>query len=198
MYVMLPVNMKDWRLRYYYMPDRHHINDYNVVHFSAACGGDTSTMITPEVLKILWDYSVSRGYAPRSIGWCRELLRGQEEEGDLMQTTVSKERLLSTLRENRDAHREAFEKAQGVYREQVIALLDARLQRAREGGKIDMIIRLPEPQDYTDEYDTVIEMVEWAEGETITLEQREFQQYVRDEWGWMAAWQGTTGTYLAD
>jgi hypothetical protein len=110
---------------------------------------------------------------------------------------VKKKRLLKTLRKNRKVHRQMFLDAQEVYREEVIKLLDSRLQRAREGGKIDMAFRLPEPQDYTESYDTAISMVDWAEGDTIDLDERSFEQYVLNKWGWQGAFAANTASYLA-
>ena len=109
---------------------------------------------------------------------------------------VNKERLLETLKDNQTKHRERFLKAQEVFREKVIEQLDARLQEARSGGKIDIMFRLPEPRDYTSEYDTAISMVEWAEGDTIELDENDFEQYVLDKWGWHGTFMASTAAYV--
>lgn len=110
--------------------------------------------------------------------------------------TVNKEKLLDTLRTNRDAHHDLFVKAQEVFREKVIEALDKRLEAARNGGKIDLRIGLPEPLDYTDSFERAIAMVEWAEGNTVELSERDFQRYVLNDWEWAVAFAQNTGSYL--
>jgi hypothetical protein len=110
---------------------------------------------------------------------------------------VNKDKLLKTLKKNRKKHRGTFEKAQDKYREEFIRVLDRRLKEAREGGKINTRINLPEPQDFTESYDTAIEMVEWAEDDTIELTQQDFEQYILDRWGWQNVFAANTASYLA-
>lgn len=110
--------------------------------------------------------------------------------------TVDKLRLQETLEKNRDKHRALFLQAQEKYRERVIEELDRRLADARSGRKIDIFISLPEPEDYTGEFDTAISMVEWDENETITLSERDFQRYVLNKWEWAHAFAANTTSYL--
>jgi hypothetical protein len=110
--------------------------------------------------------------------------------------TVDKTRLLTTLRTNRDDHRSLFLKAQEKYRERVIEELDRRLADARARRKIDVAIRLPVPEDYTSEFDTAISMVEWAEGDTMTLSESDFQRYVLNKWDWQRAFTANSMSYL--
>lgn len=113
-----------------------------------------------------------------------------------MQTiTVPKEKLLATLQENREAHRETFLKAQGVFRERVITALDERLQAIRDGQKIDLQIYMPEPVDYTDSYDRAIAMVEWAVGDTMELSEKDFKQFVLNDWDWGRMFAESTVSY---
>lgn len=110
--------------------------------------------------------------------------------------TVSKDDLLTTLRENRTAHRELFLKAQDAYREKVIEVLDERLAAARAGRPIDLYINLPEPEDHTDSFDTAISMIQWEVGETITLSERDFTRYVLNKWEWQHSFAANTASYV--
>jgi hypothetical protein len=110
---------------------------------------------------------------------------------------VEKARLLDTLRLNRDEHRAIFEKAQGVYRERMIEELDRALAEAKAGRKIVRAFSLPVPEDHTDDFNTAIAMVEWEVGNTIALEQHDFEQYVLNQWHWRASFAANTGSYLA-
>lgn len=109
---------------------------------------------------------------------------------------VKKARLLKTLKKNRKKHRDIFLKAQEKYREEAIRVLDERLDNARKGKKINLSISLPEPRDFTEEYDTAIQMVEWAEGDSIELDQTSFEQYVLDKWGWQNIFAANTRPYV--
>ena len=111
--------------------------------------------------------------------------------------TVPKDDLIRTLRENRDAHLEIFEKAQVVYREQMIAELDRALEEAKNGGKIRRGFSLPVPEDHTEDFDTAIQMLEWDKNNTVVLSTREFRMYVQNEWGWQAAFAANTMSYSA-
>lgn len=110
--------------------------------------------------------------------------------------TVSKDKLLETLRTNRDDHRELFLKAQKAYRDRAIEVLDERLASARAGRPIDLYIHLPEPEDHTTSFDTAISMIEWEEGDTITLSEKDFTRYVLNRWEWEHSFAANTRSYV--
>lgn len=111
--------------------------------------------------------------------------------------TVDKARLVETLIQNRDEHRAIFEKAQEVYREQMIAELDRALTEARRGGKIVRAFALPVPEEHTEDFNTAIKMLEWHEGEQVEISTHEFLNYVENNWGWQRSFVANTGSYLA-
>jgi hypothetical protein len=110
--------------------------------------------------------------------------------------TVDKEKLIETIKRNRDSHRDQFLVAQERFREEVIRLLDERLAAARDGKKVDLAIRLPEPEDFTSYYDTALNMLEWEEADEVELDQTDFERYVENKWEWAGRWAGTTANYL--
>jgi hypothetical protein len=112
--------------------------------------------------------------------------------------TVKKNELLAAIRKNRDGHRAEFETAQKGYRTAVIAELDTMLKDACKGRKIRRAIELVEPQDHTKDYDRVIRMLEMSTATEIVITEKQFSQYVLDEWGWMANFKGSTSRYLGD
>jgi hypothetical protein len=111
---------------------------------------------------------------------------------------VLKETLLSTIRENREKHREQFLAAQKVYRARVIEELDKRLDDARNGRAIKLVFALPEPQDYTSHYDTAIKMLEWEIAEEVEINEEDFQRYVENKWEWARQFAANTQVYLAE
>ena len=79
----------------------------------------------------------------------------------------------------------------------MIKLLDERLEQAREGKRIDLVLRLPEPVDYTGSYDTALAMLEWEVEDTVQLSQHDFERYVQNNWEWGALWAANTQSSLA-
>lgn len=111
---------------------------------------------------------------------------------------VPKVRLLETIRENRDRHRDEFLRAQEVYREKAIQALDDQLARARDRKSFSMSFYLPVPKDYTESYDTAIQMLEWETEDIIELSQRDFERYVLNQWEWAQAFAASTSMYLTE
>ena len=99
---------------------------------------------------------------------------------------ISREKLLSKLKENRESHRQLFEEALGGWRERVLAQLEVAVEDARAGMKFVTHINLPQPIDHTAEYDNIISQVEWHEEDQIELDLRSFNQFILDDWGWKA------------
>lgn len=97
---------------------------------------------------------------------------------------VPREQLLAVVRQNRDSHRAAFEKALGEYREACILELETWLTRARAGKRIRAYTGLVMPEDHTRDYDRVIAMLEMSVSETLELDEERFATYARDEWAW--------------
>jgi hypothetical protein len=112
--------------------------------------------------------------------------------------TVNKNDLIERLRINREAHVVIFDKAQEVYREQMVAELDRALADAKAGRKIVRMFSLPVPEEHTDDFDTAIAMLEWDTGEEIEINLAEFKMYVENEWGWQRSFAGNTQSYLAE
>jgi hypothetical protein len=111
--------------------------------------------------------------------------------------TVDKKTLIETITRNREEHREMFLKAQKRFRKAVIKALDERLEQARAGKQVELLIRLPEPVDYTYSYDTALAMLDWEVEDTVQLSQHDFERYVQNDWEWKQHWAANTGSYLA-
>jgi hypothetical protein len=116
----------------------------------------------------------------------------------MQEITVDKADLIEKIRANRDEHRSMFLKAQERYRDAMIAELDRALQEAREGKAIQRAFALPVPEDHTDDFDTAIEMLQWEQGDTVILVQRDFRCYVQNRWEWENSFLRNTGSYLAE
>lgn len=137
---------------------------------------------------------------PPTFSRLTELMRApspftDESSHAMDKITVSKQNLLDKMKANRDAHRAIFEEAQKNFRAKVIELLDQKLAETKKGSPIKLYFDLPEPVDYTEEYDDAIARFEWHQGETIELSSAEFKQYVLDKWGWQQNFAASTQVY---
>lgn len=107
---------------------------------------------------------------------------------------VDKQQLEKTLATNRNKHVAEYKKARKKYEKAVTKELEKRLAAAKE-GKIDLTFNFPPPISYEKSYDTALDMLKWHLEDDIELDQREFQQYVQDEWGWKAGFVATSSLY---
>lgn len=115
----------------------------------------------------------------------------------MQKVRIAKAQLVELIKKNRDEHREVFLKAQEGYREKAIAVLDEQLARARKAQGIDMavIVGIVQPQDHTEDYDRVLEMLSLSVDDTIELTSEEFQNFVQDNWHWSRSWALSNSTY---
>ena len=108
---------------------------------------------------------------------------------------VFKTQLFEKLRENRDKHRAIFKDALEGWKQRVLEELEVCVKLAKTGTKYITSVNLPMPIDHTEEYDTVIAMVEWSVDEKIELTRGEFEQYVLNNWMWMPDFISTSTSY---
>jgi hypothetical protein len=102
----------------------------------------------------------------------------------MKEITVPKDDLLIRLKQNRDDHRAIFEEALTGYQAESEAELQQQLELLRAGKRRDIRIIKVVPRDHTSDYNRAVAMIEMALGDTITLSERDFAQYVMDDWGW--------------
>jgi hypothetical protein len=102
----------------------------------------------------------------------------------MKEITVPKDDLLAKLKQNRDDHRAIFEEALAGYQAESEAELQQQLDLLRAGKRRDIRIVKVVPRDHASDYNRAIAMIEMALGDTITLSERDFAQYVMDDWGW--------------
>jgi len=125
-----------------------------------------------------------------------------------------REKLLERIRENRDRHVEQYEEAWKGYLIEVHEQLekvvkDARAEAKRWDGFEGEPGKMPEnprlhfnvaaqpPQSHEDEYNRVIDMLEFTTQQEIMLTPEDFNQYVRDEWQWSRMFNETASSYSA-
>ena len=113
-----------------------------------------------------------------------------------LKVTVDRETLMDRVAQNRDAHRSTFEEALEAYRSRAISELEKRIDSIRRGKKIDVYIRLPEPEDHTEDYERVLDMLAMHNEPEIVISNDDFARFVRDDWDWKEQWTTTNAYYL--
>ncbi len=113
----------------------------------------------------------------------------------MREVKLNRENVLTRLRDNREKHAAIYAEAKDGYRAEVIRALTEALESASNGGKIITDIPDNSPVSMLGEYDTVIDMLEMAVDEEITLSQQEFKQYMRDEWPWKTTFLFSNAAY---
>ncbi len=113
----------------------------------------------------------------------------------MRQVKVRKLELRDILVANLTEHRAIFLEAQEKYRELAIAELDRMLEDARTGKKIQRSVKLVEPEDHSDDYARILQMLELEVEDVVVLDAREYVQYVQDDWGWRDQWARNTASY---
>ena len=114
---------------------------------------------------------------------------------DSEHVTVEKNALLSTLKENRESHALMYQEAMEVYRKQMIDTLNQLVDTLKAGKDVEHFIRLPIPEEHTDDYDRAIKMYEWHIGNEVTLDSQRFNELVLNEWGWSSSFVSNTASY---
>lgn len=117
----------------------------------------------------------------------------------MKQVRIKKEQLLTILKKNRAEHRTIFLEAQKAFRAVAIKGLDAQLKAARTGRPFELanLVSLVAPEDHTKEYDRSIQMLEMSVDTEITVDEREFTNYVQDVWNWSREWAGSNLRYTS-
>lgn len=112
------------------------------------------------------------------------------------QVKVKKRDLQSRIQNNRDNHREVYERAIEGYRRTVIDWFNENVDKAKAGKAFETFFSLPKPEDHTRDYDRVLDMLMMSTDEEIMLSSSEFAQYVRDDWGWKQEFSTTSANYV--
>ena len=112
---------------------------------------------------------------------------------------VNRLQLLEKLRANLELHKTEFEEALGEYQERLLADLKLAVkkvnstQNPRDLEKFAFHVQFP--QDHTDDYVEVIEMLELSVDENINLDAESFRAYFKNEWSWQRHFQQSKTMY---
>jgi hypothetical protein len=93
---------------------------------------------------------------------------------------VDKAKLIEKIRENKANHIIEYDKAVIAYKEEALKQLKELMEDVQD-GELGIRLELTTPINNVKNYDKIIEMFDWEVSDVVTLEQREFIEYVQDE-----------------
>ena len=94
--------------------------------------------------------------------------------------TVDKQRLLEILKANKETYLAELVEARKEYTQSTRELLEQALASLTAFKDVTIMQTAPIDQSY--EYDRAISMLELSVDDTVTLDQREFDNYVHNKW----------------
>lgn len=113
----------------------------------------------------------------------------------MQQVKVNTQELITKVQANRDAHRGLYEEAMEGYKNAVMAWLLLQIDYAKANAPFETYFNEARPEDHTDDYDNVLDMLKMTVDKEVVLNQHEFRQYVRDDWGWKNEFLATATSY---
>lgn len=109
--------------------------------------------------------------------------------------TVNKDELIETIKENKENHVVAYQKAVKAYKIEAKRRLSEQLKDLKSGS-LKIHVSLVAPENKTEDYDKLIKMFEWEVNDVVELSLAEFNEYVHDETDFSMAAKFANSTYL--
>lgn len=112
---------------------------------------------------------------------------------------VSKQELLEKLRENKAIHIKEYKEVYAEYQSDTIAKMKKLLAAAKKVEPLTPIqynTELTPPQTHAEDYEIVIQMLEFSVEDTVEIDQRQFEQYILNKWDWTRRFEMSKTAYL--
>jgi hypothetical protein len=110
-----------------------------------------------------------------------------------LKSTVKVLDLVDTLKTNAANHKKMYTEAVTGWRQDAERKIKSLLDKL--ASPMDISISLPAPRDYSEVYETALQMLAWTTDEVITLDADSFRNLVMDEWDWSKAWVFSNARY---
>jgi hypothetical protein len=112
--------------------------------------------------------------------------------------TVDRDVLAEILKKNMKVHISDYENAYRAYVNVSMEELGSAMGRLSKGEKVSMAevaSKLTPPVSHEDSYKIAIRMLELSTSKEVTITEREFTQYVMDEWNWSTSFKHLNSVY---
>ena len=103
--------------------------------------------------------------------------------------------VVEKLKENRAEHVKIVKEAQKGYREKAIEIYKEKLKLLEGGKSVDANTYIQIPVSHIDDFDRTIEMLEMSVEDVVSLDQGQYQQYVRNRWNWQGQFLASNSAY---
>lgn len=116
------------------------------------------------------------------------------DQGNL-KIRVNRDEVLKRLKDNRSRHTEIVAEARKGYVAKAKEVLSKKLKQLEQGKVVSLTVRLAVPLDYTEVYDTAIQMLSMHQEDTLEMDGAQVRCLVMDEWDWTKNWALSNGSY---
>jgi hypothetical protein len=116
---------------------------------------------------------------------------------NLRQQTVNVRRiaLIAALRKGLELHRAQFVEANQDYKAAVLAFQAEAQARTARGDFSEFRMNLHAPEDKSQEYVDIIEMMEVSVDEVVQIDKDAFKAFYKNEWPWTAGFLSASAGY---
>ncbi len=111
---------------------------------------------------------------------------------------IEQNKLLNILRSCLQAHEKAHQEAVKGWEREVTNACRQIIVTVEEGQlkDLDPVFKHHQrPKSHVKEYELVLAMLEHHVGDTIELDQQDFDRYVQDNWEWKEQWSASNSRY---
>lgn len=112
-----------------------------------------------------------------------------------MNIKVKVSQLQEILTKNRATHEEDYAEARLKYLDMASVEIAAMRDMIDQSKFPKTSIKTPRPEKFTDEYDRTLRMLELHQEDTITLSDKQYINYVDDNWAWSHLFIANTLSY---
>ncbi len=124
--------------------------------------------------------------------------KNEKREIGMKTTSINKAKLLGIIKDNRAIHVAEYEAALVKFQEKVIEEFGKKKSFfSKNPPTANVLVSIPAPISNVKEYDKVIRKLELEESDVVDLDDREFENFVQDEWSWSALTKSINSSYIA-
>jgi len=115
----------------------------------------------------------------------------------MKEITMKKSTLIDTIKKNLEVHVKEYKEMHVLYSIKAIELTKELLSKVeKDATGVYLAISLTEPTSSEESYNTALEMLELEVNDTVTISEKEFKQYIKDEWNWSHSFAISKTAYL--
>lgn len=114
---------------------------------------------------------------------------------------VNKTKLIETLYENKSKHIKEYNESITAWRDNIMQAVDKIKEKIQESPDVDpthLISRIRKPHNHSDQYNTVIGMMEMDVKENVTISQSDYMYFIKDEWDWKRDFAATYASNISN